>query len=421
MPDENRVFDVTKPKDVSPPATSKPVIVGHHPVASDPMVKDASKQTEEPTHIKVLDAGHEADDSEPPEHPGLANSPVPPDAAAIFSDPGTDQEPAPLKTEETRPLAETPDAGENDRTGEPVEPAVFAEAPDNETRPANEPASPDDQASAVPAEAAAPPPHIEELHFSEKNLKRSWWKPALLVVLILLIAAYLAIDSGLVRGYSHLPFHIFKPKTTATTGSRPEEPSQTSNQPAASAPATPAGFKVYQLSGTNMTFAAPLAWGAPSSAADPGYTKRGNGQQSDGTHAYLVNFATNKDIQLAVTASKYLPPARAAQYYDFLQWCTGTNDGLIYQSTLHFTTAAGIDTPSTIVCDQGPLASATKLDAKTIVQTKVLDAAGKVMGDIYAENLSDPNLVVIRVKDAAMTNATAIKQLLGTVKFSAAQ
>jgi hypothetical protein len=62
MPDETRVFDVTRPSHVSPPATSKPVIVGHQPGTSDPMVREESSpfgtekpSVPEPTKIRVTD------------------------------------------------------------------------------------------------------------------------------------------------------------------------------------------------------------------------------------------------------------------------------------------------------------------------------------------------------------------------------
>ena len=421
MPDENRVFDVTKPKDVSPSATSKPVIVGHHPVASDPMVKDTEKPAEEATHIKVIDESHENKAPEtagPGEHTALDNSPAPPDAAAIFSEP-PDETAAPVeKMAETEniPAAKTPEMAIDPVT--PAEPSVFPEAPSTEA-PA-EPLPPDDEESPAPAEAVpASQPHIEELHFSEKNIKRSWWKPVLLALLLLLVGAYLAIDSGLVNANINLPFHIFKQNQPASSGNTAPPPSN--NQQTTTTPSIPAGFKDYQLSGTNLTFAAPLSWGAPTSTADPGYSKRGANEQSDGTHAYLVSFANNKDIQLAVTSSKYLPAARDTQYYDYLQWCTGTNDNKIYESTLHSTTTAGVEEPSTAVCDQGPLTDVTQIDSKTIVQTKAKTPMGAVLGDIYTENLSDPSLVVIRAKDAAMTNGDTIKQLLSTIKISAAQ
>lgn len=420
MPDENRVFDVTKPKDVAPSATSKPVIVGHQPMASDPMVKETDKPAEDATHIKVIDDSQKDEApsaSEPEAHTALNNSPAPPDAAAIFSEPSADSnEPAekPADTE-AQPGPKTSEMA-IDPVGE-AEPAVFPEAPSTE-RPAEPPADSETEPMAIES-APAEQPRIEELHFSEKNIKRSWWKPVLLVIILLLIAAYLAIDSGLINANINLPFHIFKQKQPATSSSSTPPPS--TNQQAATAPSIPAGFKEYQLSGTNITFAAPTAWGAPTSSPEAGYSKRGAGQQSDGTHAYLISFASNKDVQLAVTSGKYLPAARGTQYYDYLQWCTGTSDGKYYQSTLHFTTTAGIDAPSTTVCDQGPMANVTKLDDKTIVQNPATDAFGKSIGDIYTQNLTDPNLVVFRIKDATMKNMAEIKQLLGTIKLTAAQ
>jgi hypothetical protein len=181
----------------------------------------------------------------------------------------------------------------------------------------------------------------------------------------------------------------------------------------------PAGFKEYKLADTNITFAAPAAWGDPASTTDPGYAERGGTNQPTGNFAYLVNFAINKDIQIAVTSSKYLPAVRAPLYYDYLQWCTGSADSKIYQSILNFSTANKVDTPSTITCNQGPI-TASPINSSTIVQLKATDAAAKVIGDVYTMNLKDPALVVFRVKDAAMSNGTDIKQLLGTVKVTTA-
>jgi len=168
-----------------------------------------------------------------------------------------------------------------------------------------------------------------------------------------------------------------------------------------------------------VTFAAPTAWGTPTSSTDPGYTSRDATNKSTGTHAYLVDFATNKDVQVAVTSSKYLPAARTALYYDFLQWCTGTNDGKFYLGVLNFTTTNKVDTATTVSCDQGPLTSATKQDATTITELKLKDTTGAIAGDLYTKNISGGELVVFRVIDKAMTNSTNIKQLLNTVKATA--
>lgn len=368
MPDEDRVFDVTKPGDVSPSATSRPVIVGHQPMMSDPMVS-GSNDMPPPTRIQVND-GSSMEDS-------------------------TLSIPEPSSFDVTQPpLTDT----EYPDSSPPNTPGVFSG-----------PSSPKEHN--VPP-ATSP---IESLHVAQPKRQHKGLKILILLILALLIAGYLAIDSGLIRGASHLPFHVFKQTPKATTSTPPAASSNTSTTPS-----LPDGFKEYKLAGTPITFAAPTTWGDPTSTTDPGFSMRGGTNQSDGTYAYLVSFATNKDVQIAVTSSKYLPPARAALYYDYLQWCTGTNDGKIYESILHFSTANKVDTPTTITCDQGPIVSAVKLDSSTILQAKAQDTTNKVVGDIYTKNLTDPSLVVLRVKDAAMTNGDNIKQLLNTIQVTSA-
>jgi hypothetical protein len=400
MPDESRVFDVSKPSKVSPPATSKPVIVGHHPEMSDPMVKDESHDsTKIPVMVAPISVGQAVQEHETESQAAdfkdsdVHGEPEEQGVPAVFSEP---QDPDSL-------LAETPHEAESVGQGpftsaDPVTP--------------DEPVIPD---SPLP-EADHEQPHIEGLQFSQPPTKGGRTKYMLIGLLILIAAAYLAIDSGLINAGFKLPFHVFKQKSTAVVITQPP-----AKKPVASTPSAPNGFKQYKLTGTSITFAAPLAWGDPSSATDPGFSKRGGSNQSDGTYAYIVSFANNPNVQLAVTSSKYLPATRTALYYDYLQWCKGTNDNQIYESVLHFTTASKVDTPSTITCDQGPVVNATKLDSSTIVQAKASDPSGKVIGDIYTKNLNDPSLVVLRVKDTPMTNGSDIKLLLGTVKMTAVQ
>ncbi len=234
-----------------------------------------------------------------------------------------------------------------------------------------------------------------------------WWL-WLLGLIIILAGVYLAADDGLIRGGSHLPCHIFsKYKATATPVS-----STSTTTP------VPTGFSNYQLTTAGIQFDAPTAWGTPSFTTDPGFSKRGGGNTTDGTHAYLVNFATNKNVQLAFTSGKFLPASRTDnRYFDNLQWCTGSLDQKLYQQTLLFTTTAGVDTPATVVCSQGPIANATQLDNATILITKVKATDGTTLGDDYIKNLSgNVNTVVMRALDMAMTNGTDIKTLLGTVQ-----
>lgn len=408
MPDESRVFDVSKPSKFSPSATSKPVIVGHHPIMNDPMVKGehnfGSEGADPPTKIPITDASmtvEEAMAARPSEPSGTKPVIIPPEqtedqgSPAVFSDPADE-------------LAPPPDIPE------PVhQPESIANGPFTEPEPPK-PAE-EEPASELPKPAPRHhEPHIEGLHFTAPKRQSSPLKKIVAVVLVLLIASYLAVDSGALGSGIKLPFHIFKQKTKTATA-----PPPAAKQPAANSTSLPAGFKEYKIAGTSLTFAAPAAWGDPTSTTDSGYSKRGGGAAPDGTYAYLVNFDTNKDIQIAVTSSKYLPAARTPLYYDYLQWCTGTSDGLIYESTLNFSTTNKIETPTTVTCNQGPVAGSSKLDSTTIIQAQAKDTAGKVIGDIYTKNLKNDSLVVFRVKDAVMTNGTQIKQLLNTIQVPA--
>lgn len=420
MPDENRVFDVARPGRSAPQPTAKPVIVGHHPMQSDPMVKDDRNPMDfgteaTPTKISVVDESPSEHHLEPgPELP-VAAEPEPkpepePETPKSWSLPVPEPQPEPapeLNPPAPEPPAEMPPTVEESMPPEPPAAPEPAPTAHDETQPT----PPSDDAS-LPEEPAAPMAHVEALHFEPHHRGgRAKWH--LLGLLVLLVAAYLAIDAGLVGSGIKLPFHIFKQKTETPAATITPPTNQKTTTPTTN---LPAGFTKYGLIGTDITFAAPTAWGKPNSAAEDGYSSRSASAKPDGTYAYTITFPDNKDIQLVVTSSKFLPAARGAQYYDFLQWCTGTNDGKIYKSVLNFTTANGVSTPTTISCDQGPLTDATKLSDNSIVQLKTKDATGAVIGDLYTKNLSETALPVFRIKDAAMTNGDSIKLMLPTIK-----
>lgn len=260
------------------------------------------------------------------------------------------------------------------------------------------------------------PAHPTHGHFTDETNRRGWFLPALAM---LIIGAYLILDAGIV-GSGNLPFQIFKEKEEAMADSTPSVTHPPAVQTPPPAVQTPSGFTQYALPNSPLSFTYPTAWGTPSATTDPGFTKRGGSNRSDGTYAHLINFADNKDIQLALTSNKYLPAKRSAQYFDFLQWCSGTHDGKIYRQQLLFSTTSGADSPSTITCNDGPLGDAEKIDELTIVQKSNKDSEGKIIGDVYTKNLSDKEFVVIRAKDSAMTSADSLKQLLASVKIAPA-
>ena len=409
MPDETRVFDVTRPSHVNPPATSKPVIVGHQPENTDPMVREESSPfgTEkpnmpEPTKIQVTDelSNSHAPIIEPPHsEPSVPTNPdnhseadAASESPAIFSAPDDDKTDAP-------PSTETAPSEVSSETNAPSPDATLPE-----------PAGPLSE-SDMPSNS-----HIEGLQFTQPPTHRSWFKIILVLLLALIIGAYLAVDAGLVNAGIDLPFHIFKQETTP-----PPKQVTVTKETVTATTSIPTGFKRYTLEGTGIKLAAPTAWGEPTSKTELGYSKRGGTNTPDGTYAYLISFADNKDIQIAVTSSKYLPPARDALYYDFLQWCTGTNDNKYYQATLKFTTKDKIDTPATVSCDRGPMESVVKLDKTTLLQANMKDTAGKALGDIYTKNLDDPEFMVLRVKDTTMDHSDDIKKILLTVQTTPAK
>jgi hypothetical protein len=414
MPDDTKVFDVTKPGRTAPAPTSRPIIVGQNTTGVDTMVKETPQP--EPvnegtpsTAIHVSMADEESENvmaqTTHPEMPHEEHQEFAPVGATI---PPHELDEAPQQPGENTagsnftPLTSLiPNPGSKEDTGEYGAHHVDKLPESHEGDPGWQETPP------LPISRGAGP--------KRRLPKFLMW--LLILALLVVIGGFLAIDAGLVKSDIDLPFHIFnKQKTSKATSA----PTPKTTQPVSPAPvqsSVPEGFTKYSVEGTGVSFAYPTAWGAPTTTKDPGFSKRGGTNKTDGTYAHIVDFATNKDIQIALTSSKYLPAARGALYYDFLQWCTGTNDAKLYKQTLHFTTENKVDTPSTLTCDQGPLSDAAKLDDTTIFQHQTKDAAGIVLGDLYTRNLtSNKDLPVLRVKDKAMKSADDIKKLLANAK-----
>ncbi len=91
--------------------------------------------------------------------------------------------------------------------------------------------------------------------------KKSLLRKTLWPVLALLLAGillYLAVDSGLVKGYSHLPFHFFQAPVTATAPAITPAKTATTTTPITTDPY--AGWKTY--TGTSFNFKYPADWNA---------------------------------------------------------------------------------------------------------------------------------------------------------------
>lgn len=203
--DEERVFDVSRPHRSSPSATSKPIIVGHHPLMSDPMMKEENQQEHglfsshiekkvTPVHVTMDEAEPEAGGSLPftgPKHPKEEFQGAMPGA-----------------TEPAKEPDETPKVQPDSPTG-PQYTSVES-LMDEKHDPAPFSASGSDDSE--PPISALPMPHPKGAGPRGKGKKIALWTTTLLV--LVLAGGYLAVDAKLIDSDIKLPFEIFKEKNT---------------------------------------------------------------------------------------------------------------------------------------------------------------------------------------------------------------
>ncbi len=385
------VFDINKPHTYGATPSARPVIVGHHPTMPDPMVTPLETRPQSGSKINVK-VDELSDTPAIMEGEPQLSPPFKPHGESESAAQRTPYMPVSdltgINSSQTSASSKTAKANEaSDEQDEQIittepKPSVF------------------DSSNHSPVDEAGNPKH-------RKSRAKLWlWT---LGILIVLAAAYAAIDKGLILSNINLPVHIFKKTDIAATNSQSTSPSPQAT--------IPSGFTNTKLVEANLTFAYPTTWGAPTATTDQGFSKRSVSAKADTSYAFVINFPNNKDVQLAITSGKFLP-ARTTQYlyYDLLGWCIGTADAKYYAGFLRFSTAAGVDSPTTISCDQGPLNNAVKLSSDIIVQTNIKNTDGSLLGDIYTKNLKNNDYVVARVKDATMKNADLIQTMLGTIQ-----
>jgi len=180
------VFDVSKPQQVPPDASGRPIIVGHRPTLSDPMVKDQLSHMAPRPKISVPVMTDEG----PVEAPQVAQPPVapgfePPQPLQAVVPPQNFAPSAPVAAHpESVPLPPAP------------EPTMMA-APPAMSPPAAM-AQPLPQSVPLPPEARVDPNHLAGnltvAHPPAADLDGYWRKPLIgLSIVILLIIAYILI------------------------------------------------------------------------------------------------------------------------------------------------------------------------------------------------------------------------------------
>lgn len=355
-------FDLSKPLSYGAAPPARPTVANNQPTAADPMFAptETLPQSGSIINVKVNESPFSSAAIEPETGPASPFTPAPGLA-------GTNQTQASIGDQQISPNK--------------PKPSVFGGGGYGSVPKGDEPKYP-------------------------KRRKKLW-----LIILGLLVAAagvYGAIDKGLIFGNVNLPYHIFEQTSTTISDSPSTSPSPQLN--------VPTGFAATKLVEANLTFAYPAAWGAPTASIDQGFIKRSSAAKADSSYAFIVDFPDNKDVQLAITSGKFLPPSRGVQYYDYLSWCLGTVDANYYVGALHFSTSDGTDTPTTASCDQGPLNNAAKLSSDTIVQTNLKNTDGTQLGNLYTRNLKNNDYEVARVKDVTMKNGDQIQTMLASIQ-----
>jgi hypothetical protein len=212
--DYTKVFDVSRPSKTAPDATSKPVIVGHHPMMADPMVRPAVHHTDPdvgmdkaPHHSKVVEVSDTARQhialSQPPSPEQLAA-----EAAAEDKGPqtGTLLQPAqPTQTADTSPMPVPPVTPVNSAPAASLVTPTLAPAVNGQ------PAAPKATVTAAPEPDLSHIQHVPVSHMPATSSGRLKMMALWLIVAGFLVAfgLYLAIDAGFIQTNINLPFHIF--------------------------------------------------------------------------------------------------------------------------------------------------------------------------------------------------------------------
>lgn len=271
--DKSQVFDVSRPANVEPSPTSRPIIVGHQPIMNDPMVRENAPQ---PVNVGDDSATHYVPVSVAPAVPAEPTIPAP------------IPEPMPQMPSENLPQLDT-------------QPTIASETP---ALPGGmiAPGSTAPAVAAVPHQPM-PAPDLQAkveshpLFASGSSLpagKKRRFRTLLLwsvLVLIILAGAYAAVDAFT---STKLPYEFFKKSTPVA-----QQPVIT---PAEEEFELPANWVWYENKDLGFKFAYPEEWGEVEL------------DELDGTNGRLVSFvfAATEDVEMKSWTTDFEAPIGGA-------------------------------------------------------------------------------------------------------------
>ncbi|HEY5550143.1 MAG TPA: hypothetical protein VIK37_03035 [Candidatus Saccharimonadales bacterium] len=230
--EDKKHFDISKPRRHGPDPTSKPIIVGHHPMMPDPMIREERQKATKP--INVASDGETPESVQVRQDEKTPEEPAKPDNLPNLSDISAPHEVSPALTPSAEPIPELVKPQAPTVTPEHAPGAVFppsSPTPENSAAPAETrmPEAPPSTATMPAARPLQPvvktpeppippePPTGQELHIpaghtAVHHKPRIWvW---LLIALIILIWVYVAVD---ILTDVSLPYEIFKNSASGST------------------------------------------------------------------------------------------------------------------------------------------------------------------------------------------------------------
>ncbi len=202
--EDKKHFDISKPRQHGPDPTSKPIIVGHHPMMPDPMIREEREKAAKPINVTSADEPEPVDVT-PAEKPAAEpDQPEPkPDKIPDLADISAPHEASPALTPSPE-LKPEPETLQPTAVAESTPGAVFSPAePVAAIHPPSPPVTPTQPTQPEPP--AGEQLHIPAGHAVVHHKPRIWvWT---VVVLIVLVWAYAAVDA---LTDTKLPIEFFK-------------------------------------------------------------------------------------------------------------------------------------------------------------------------------------------------------------------
>jgi hypothetical protein len=244
VPDDTKVFDVSKPGRAAPQSTSRPIIVDNNPTMSDPMMAENSASAPEvsaplSTSIQVSMGDEEESvnvNKSPVPSAGTTFEPNPNEANSGINPSSMPEVPSQMpetlgsatipahELEETSdPSAEKKAAGSNFTPLTSLVPSVDSKedkSSSGESKSHHIDSLPENHNDDAGAHVSDPLSIAKGSGPKKRGSKTLTW--IFLAIIAAFVAAYLAVDAGLVKSNVNLPFHIFNKQKKSTVTTNPK-------------------------------------------------------------------------------------------------------------------------------------------------------------------------------------------------------